>query len=136
MLVHRRELGNALSEPHKGRGNLYLPLHPSGTLDLLRLCSCPLLGRGVTGCLCAGQPGNLLLRLKTFIEIWAVSLAQVRSYIEQAAPLKPTPGLQPAMWSTFVSDRGVGWGLGRNLSGTFFFILLFERDFLHIWPPC
>lgn len=87
MLVHRRELGNVLSEPHNGCGNLYLLLHPSGTLDLLCLCSCPLLGRGVTGCLCAGQPGNLLLRLKIFIEIWAVSLAQVRSYMSKQLPL-------------------------------------------------
>lgn len=125
MLVHRRELGNVLSKPHKGRGNLYLLLRPSETLDLLRLCSCPLLGRGVTGCLCAGQPGNSLLRLKIFIEIWAVSLAHVRSYIEQEAPLKPAPGLQPAVWSNFVSDRGVGWGLGRKHSGKFslFFFL-------------
>ena len=131
MLARRRGLGSVLSEPHKGCGNLYLLLHLPGMSDLLRLS---VSRQGATGCLCAGQPGNLLLRLKTSVGIRAVSLAQIRSYVEQAAPLKPAPGLQPAVWSPLSGTEGQGW-VGtcyETLRDFLFLIFIFLRDFFHI----
>lgn len=46
-----------------------------------RICSLFLSAGQRGNWLCAGQPGNLLLRLKTRVQIRTVSLAQIRAYI-------------------------------------------------------